>query len=102
MAELIMHYADLGNPLFLSLTSFSKYMTQEEVKKFFGHVKDKRDRALFALIYHYGLRVSKACRLQLSDLDFQRNKIFIHRCKGSISGEKPLWHDTKKVLKAYL
>lgn len=79
-----------------------KYMTQEEMKKFFGQVKDKRDRALFALIYHYGLRVSEACRMQLNDLDLQRNKIFIHRCKGSISGEKPLWRDTKKVLKAYL
>lgn len=79
-----------------------KYMTQEEVKKFFDQVKDKRDRALFALIYHYGLRVSEACRLQLNNLDLQRNKLFIQRTKGSISGEKPLWRDTKKVLKSYI
>ncbi len=83
-------------------TKIPKYMTQEEVSKFFDLVKNKRDRALFAVIYHYGLRVNEACRMQLNDLDLGRGKIFIHRSKGSISGEKPLWRDTKKVLRAYL
>lgn len=53
-----------------------KYLSQEEVKKFFDQIKDKRDLALFALIYHYGLRVSEAAQTQLKDLDLQRNKIF--------------------------
>lgn len=79
-----------------------KYLSQEEVKKFFGQIKDKRDLALFALIYHYGLRVSEAAQTLLKDLDLQRNKIFIRRVKGSVAGEKPLWRDTRKLLRAYL
>ena len=41
-----------------------KYMTQEEVKKLFDQIRDKRDWTFFVLIYHYGLRGSKACRIQ--------------------------------------
>jgi len=31
-----------------------RYMTQQEVKRFFSAIKDRRDRALFGLIYLYG------------------------------------------------
>lgn len=88
--------------MFTEQQKLPKHLTQEELKRFFGAIKSKRDRALFALIYHYGFRVSEAVGLQLSDLDLHRGKIYVRRLKGSISGEKPLWRDTQKIVKAYL
>lgn len=77
-------------------------MTQEEVKALSSKIYNKRDKALFAVIYQYGLRVTEATLLNLTDVDFARNKILIKRLKGGVSGEKPLWKDTKRRLKAYL
>lgn len=39
-------------------------------KKLFTVITDPRDRALFGIIYYYGLRVAEATLLQLSDVDF--------------------------------
>ena len=40
-----------------------KYLTQDELQRFFKVITSPRDRALFALIYHYGLRVDEATSL---------------------------------------
>ena len=77
-------------------------MTQQEVKRFFGALTDRRDRALFGLIYFYGLRAGEATLLKVQDVDFEGNKIFIPRLKNGYSGVKPLRQDTRKLLKAYL
>ena len=79
-----------------------KYMTQEEVENFFSKIKSKRDKALFATIYYYGLRVTEATLLNLNDIDFNRNKILVKRVKGGVWGEKPLLRNTKRLIKAYL
>jgi len=79
-----------------------KYLRKAELKRFFAQITDKRDRALFAAIYHYGLRVSEATLLKLEDIDFERSSIYIHRLKGGVCGEKPLFSNTAKLLKEYL
>jgi len=79
-----------------------RYMTQDEVKRFFARIQDRRDRALFDMIYKYGLRVSEATLLTLQDVDFERSKIYIRRVKNGIGGERPIFRDTKRLLKAYL
>lgn len=79
-----------------------RYMTQDEVKRFFSKIHHKRDRALFDLVYKYGLRVSEATLLTLRDVDLERGRIYIRRLKNGISGEKPMFRDTKRLLKAYL
>ena len=61
-----------------------KYLQKEEVERFFSRIRDKRDRALFAVIYYYGLRVSEAALLKAQDIDFQRRRIYIHRVKEGI------------------
>ena len=78
------------------------YMTQDEVKRFFAKITDKRDRALFDVIYKYGLRVSEATLVMLQDVDLERSKIYIRRVKNGIGGEKPILRDTRRLLKAYL
>ena len=79
-----------------------KYLTQEELQALFSGIKDKRDRVLFDLIYKYGLRVKEATLLRIADIDLKRGKIFIRRVKGGVSGEKPLFKDSRRLLKAYM
>jgi integrase/recombinase XerD len=79
-----------------------RYMSQAEVKCFLGVTKDRRDRALFGLIYLYGLRAGEATLLKVQDIDFDGNKIFIPRLKNGYAGVKPLCLDARKLLKSYL
>ena len=79
-----------------------KYLTQEEVTALFSKIRSKRDRALFDLIYKYGLRVREATLLRIEDVDLRRGKIFIRRVKGGVAGEKPLFRDSARLLRAYL
>ena len=44
-----------------------KYLQTAEVKKLLTVITDPRDRALFGLIYSYGLRVAEATLVQLSE-----------------------------------
>jgi integrase len=79
-----------------------KYLNQEDVKAFFNGIHDRRDRALFAVIYTYGLRASETTLLRPDHVDLRRGKIYIPRLKHGIAGEKPLLRDVQRVLKAYL
>lgn len=79
-----------------------KYLTQDELQRFFKVITSPRDRALFALTYHYGLRVDEAAMLTVDDLDLKNHRIRIRRLKNGIGGEKPVWRHTAKVLRAYL
>ncbi len=79
-----------------------KYLTQEEVARFFSQIKSKRDRAVFNLMYKYGLRASEAGLLRISDVDLERSRIQIWRLKGGVSGEYAIFSDTAKLLKCYL
>jgi integrase len=83
-------------------TPIPKYLTQDEVSAFFSKIHDKRDRALFDLVYKYGLRVKEASLLRLADVDLKRGKIFIRRVKGGVHGEKPLFKDSRRLLATYL
>ncbi len=79
-----------------------KYLTQDELTRFFRAIPNPRDRALFALVYHYGLRVEEArqgdggqaCLITLHDLDLKNHRVRLHRLKNGLGGEKPLWRHT--------
>lgn len=79
-----------------------KFLVQEQTARLFSVIADPRDRALFAVIYHYGLRVSEATLLQLTDVDLERRRIFIKRLKRGRGGERPLFDNTAQVIKMYL
>lgn len=79
-----------------------RYLTKEQIAQFFSVIVDLRDRALFATIYHYGLRVSEAVLLQLENVDLGQGRIIIRRVKNGMGGERPLFSNTAQVLKAYL
>jgi len=71
------------------------YLTIPEKDRFFKAIDSTRnharDRAIFRLLYHHGLRASEPGKLQLSDYRhgsrLELDRIYIHRLKGSISGE---------------
>ena len=79
-----------------------KYLTQDEVKRLFRRIESSRDRAMFALIYYYGLRVTEATLIRPEDIFFERNRIYIRRVKSGISGEKPLFSRARRYLLDYL
>jgi site-specific recombinase XerD len=78
-----------------------KYLTQDQVKSLFAVIKDPKHKALFLLAYRHGLRVSEVSILQDKDIDFERNKIMVHRLKGSISGEQLLTPAEVKALRKW-
>ena len=78
-----------------------KYLDRAQTAQFFSVITDPRDRALFATIYHYGLRASEATLLRLEDVDLARRRIFVHRLKGGHSGERPLFKSTARALRKY-
>jgi type 1 fimbriae regulatory protein FimB len=79
-----------------------QFLTQEELKRLFAVIKDKRDKVLFLLAYRHGLRASEIGLLQRTDVDLKQGRITIHRLKGSLSGIYPLQPDVIKLLRAYL
>jgi integrase len=84
------------------MTTLPKYLTQDELKRFFAAIESPRDRALFGLIYHYGLRVGEALMLTIEDVNFKNHRLMIRRLKNGLGGEKPMWRDTARVLRSYL
>lgn len=73
-------------------------MTQTEVRAFLYGIEAARDRALFSLIYLYGLRVSEVTLLERDDVDFERSRIVIRRVKGGVWTERPLFSAMRELL----
>lgn len=79
-----------------------RYLTQIEVRAFFHAIENPRDRALFSLIYHYGLRVGEVALLTRVDVDFHRGRIVVKRLKGGAWAERPLFGSTARLLREHL
>jgi integrase/recombinase XerC len=79
-----------------------RYLTQIELRAFFRAIANLRDRALFALIYHYGLRVGEVALLQRGDINLERGRIVVKRLKGGAWTEQPLFSATTILLGRYL
>jgi len=83
-------------------THVPKYLPQADLARFFKTISSSRDRALFAVIYHYGLRVEEATLLTVDDIDLKNYRIRLQRLKNGVGGEKPLWRHTARLMRAYL
>lgn len=79
-----------------------RYLTQEEVSRFFAVIADGRDRVLFALMYHHGLRVGEVLLLRRADLDLARGRLLVRRLKGGAWSEQILFAGTAAMLRAHL
>jgi integrase len=79
-----------------------RYLTQEETRAFFVVIADPRDRALFTLIYLYGLRVAEVGLLVLGDVDLDRSRIIVKRLKGGAWAERPLFSWARELLEVHV
>jgi site-specific recombinase XerC len=79
-----------------------RYLSQDEVAGFFGVIAESRDRALFAVMYHYGLRVSEIGLLARTDVDLVRHRIIVKRVKSGLWTERPLFSRTEELLREHL
>ena len=58
------------------------FLTQEEMQRLFSVIKDKRDRAIFAVAYRHGLRASEVDMLRLTDVDSKDAPEFVNVKSG--------------------
>lgn len=79
-----------------------KFLSVEEIKRLFSVIKHKRDKAIFLMAYRHGLRASEVGLINLDDIDFSKQRIMIHRLKGSLSGVHLLQPDESRILKSYI
>jgi integrase/recombinase XerD len=79
-----------------------QFLTQPELRTLLQVITRTRDRALFLIAYRHGLRASEVGMLRVDDLNFEQQRITIHRVKRSLPGIYPLQADEIKALKAYL
>ena len=80
----------------------SMYLFQEEIVAFFKVIERKRDRAIFRVLYHHGLRASEPGILDLSDFRDRDQVLYIRRKKGSISREHALVDSAAKAIRSYI
>jgi type 1 fimbriae regulatory protein FimB len=78
------------------------YLQAEELERLFKAIDSPRDRAIFRLAYHAGLRASEVGILHLRDYDPRTERLYVHRLKGSNSGEHHLCREETRALKAWL
>lgn len=80
----------------------ASYLQVDELERLFRAISDPRDRAIFRLAYHAGLRASEVGLLELRDYNPRTERIYIHALKGSNSGEHHLCREEQKALRAWL
>ncbi len=78
------------------------FLTQDEVRRLLAVITSTRDRALFQLAYHHGLRASEVSWLQRDDIHEQQGRIYIPRVKGSIAKTYPMQPEDVRLVRAYL
>lgn len=82
-----------------------KYLDADELARLWAVLDEQgtvRDRAMFALGFHRGLRASEVGKLQMRDYKPRFRRLMVHRLKGSSSGEYVLTDREFKLLTAWL
>lgn len=80
----------------------TKFATPQMIEQLFKKIKNVRDKAMFSTAYYYGLRCGEIRLLQIDDVDFANDRIFIRALKNGLSGQQLLNSVVKKNIKNYL
>ena len=75
--------------------------TQEELSKFYS-LTHPLHKLIFKTLEGTGLRISELCNLELKDIDFANNRIFVRQGKGSKDRYTYLGNRLKEQLLIYL
>lgn len=65
-------------------------LARAEVAQLLGCVRCDRFRTVLRLIYHCGLRIREACRLEVTHIDAARGRLHLRQAKGGKDREVPL------------
>ncbi|GEM_PF-249850 len=81
-----------------------KYLKEDEVRALLRAPENLRDHLILLLLYQTGMRVGELAALNVGDVDFEREEIYIQRAKRHSEGRiVPLVDpDTKNKLRYYL
>jgi integrase/recombinase XerD len=78
------------------------FLQQEELERLFKAIDSVRDRAIFRVMYHAGLRASEISQLDMRDYQPRTERLYIRRLKGSHAGEHHLVREEARALRAWL
>lgn len=88
------------------MSNVRKHFTTEEINRLLEAAKDtrnpERNRCILIMVFRHGLRVSEACKLELSQVDVESRTIFVSRLKKGLSTNQPLRPDEIRYIKAWL
>ena len=79
-----------------------RFLKTDEVERLFAAIQDRRDRAMFTLMLHCGLRVREVSRLEMHDLDLADQRLTIRDSKNRQDRVVYLSTDALHILEAYL
>lgn len=79
-----------------------RYLTDNEVDRFFRFVSNKRDFAIFMLMLRCGLRVNEIANLSLDCIDYRRSRIMVRNGKGAKDRIVFISNDAASALAVYL
>lgn len=78
-----------------------KLLNEEELRRLFNALANKKHKAMLFTTYSAGLRVSEIVRLKLKDIDSERMQIFIENAKGKKDRYVNLSPVLLDILRAY-
>ena len=67
-------------------TKLPRILTADDFRRFYRTVDqagDAQHGLLMRLLFYTGVRVSELCRIEVSDVDLENNKVFVNQGKGS-------------------
>jgi site-specific recombinase XerD len=76
-------------------------LSREEVKALLEAPRDLRHRAMLAILYGSGLRVSEVARLKVADIDSARNVLWVRSGKGRKDRQALLPPKLRELLRCY-
>jgi integrase/recombinase XerD len=80
-----------------------RYLNEEEVHRLLGAVNDSaRDSAIVHVLAFAGLRVGELCKLQVEDIEFERNILHVRSGKGDKDREVVLEDRSRGAIDRYL
>lgn len=56
-------------------------LSRKEIARLLDHCENPKHKAIFALAYGSGLRVSEICALRVQDIDSKQMRVFVHNSK---------------------
>lgn len=76
-------------------------LSSNEIEKLLGSIDNIKHKAIVALMYSTGLRVSEACNLKITDIDTENGFISVRKAKGDVERKVMLDSSLLDLLRNY-